>query len=38
MKKITLQIPMSWEQDRIDTVVRSYEDAGYEVVILPIAG
>ena len=31
--KVTLQIPLSWDDDRIIAVVQSYEAAGYEVVI-----
>ena len=38
MKTMYLQIPMSWEQDRVDAVVRSYEDAGFEVIVIPVAG
>ena len=36
--KITLMIPLSWDDDRVNAVVASYEAAGYEVEILFVAG
>ena len=36
--KITLQIPLSWDDDRVAAVRQSYEAAGYEVVIQFVPG
>lgn len=38
MKKIILEIPLSWDDDRVDAVVQSYKNAGYEVEIQFVAG
>ena len=36
--RITLQIPMSWDDDRVNAVVQSYKAAGYEVIVQFIPG
>lgn len=38
MKKITLMVPASWSDDRIEAVVESYKKAGYEVFIMTVPG
>lgn len=38
MKKITITVPVSWDDERIENVKRFYEEQGYYVFIMPIPG
>lgn len=38
MKRITIMVPYSWDDDRINTVKKQYEKEGYDVVIMGIPG
>lgn len=38
MKKVTIMVPYSWDDERINNVVEAYKKDGYEVTILGIPG
>lgn len=38
MKKITLMIPYSWSDDRVNAIVENYKKDGYVVTIMAIPG
>lgn len=38
MKKVTIMVPYSWDDDRVNAIVENYKKDGYEVTILGIPG
>ena len=38
MKTITVMVPYSWDDDRINSVKNYYEEQGYRVTIIGVPG